>query len=162
MTEHVPIAKDTVIDSMTAIIDYLQFVNMSLTNFVALDTEALFLDASELAGLSQTLHCARVMAEECYTLHLMELKRYGTAGSLVVYAMPKQGAPNSNPIIQNTLHETLYEIINSLQFLATILDHIELNGEDKLLTTVEVMGLSNTVNSIKIAAEHGFNHCYAA
>jgi hypothetical protein len=71
-----------------------------------------------------------------------------------------------NPIVQATAQGTFNEVINSLQFVITSLEHIRSSaGEDedeqKMLTAAEVAGLCLHLQSIKLATESGFAQCSA-
>lgn len=165
MTKDSTTAINAVIDSLTQIIDSLQFVTMTLGQFTAVDDEQL-LNAAELAGLMQYLSDIRDIAENCYTQCFrakQALSNEQPADNEVCdYVSVMVAPPSENPIIIDTTHGTLAEIINSLQFLTAIFERIELAGDERLLTQVEVSGLNNTVKGIMIAAEYCFTQFYDA
>ena len=165
MTKKSTAAINAVSDSLTQIIDSLQFVTMTLGQFVAADDEEL-LNAAELSGLRQYLSNTRDIAENCYTQYYyakLTLSDEMPEGNQIneyvaVMAVP----PSENPIITGTTHGTLTAIVNSLQFLTAIFARVELAGDERLLTQVEVSGLNNTVKGIMTAAEYCFTQFYDA
>jgi hypothetical protein len=165
MTKDSTAAINAVIDSLTQIIDSLQFVTMTLGQFAAVDDEQL-LAAPELAGLMQYLNNIRDVAENCYTQYFNAKQALANempegnevSDYVAVMAVP----PSENPIITGSTHGTLGEIINSLQFLTAIFERVELSGDERLLTQVEVSGLNNMVKGIMGAAEYCFTQFHDA
>ncbi|NQZ06721.1 MAG: hypothetical protein HRT35_06115 [Algicola sp.] len=165
MTKKSTAAINAVSDSLTQIIDSLQFVTMTLGQFVVADDEEL-LNAAELSGLTQYLNNTRDIAENCYTQYCYakltlsdEMPEGNQINEFVaVMAVP----PSENPIITGTTLGTLTAIVNSLQFLTAIFERVELAGDERLLTQVEVAGLNNTVKGIMVAAEYCFAQFYDA
>ncbi|MFT4929123.1 MAG: hypothetical protein ACI8WB_005253 [Phenylobacterium sp.] len=61
---------------------------------------------------------------------------------------------NSTLIVQNSVEQTLNEIINSLQFITTSLTCLpQCKDEQVKLTAADISGLCNLVNYTKAAAE---------
>ncbi len=165
MTKNSTAAINAVIDSLTQIIDSLQFVTMTLGQFAAVDDEQL-LNAAELAGLVQYLNNTRDTAENCYTQYFHAKRALANEipadNEISDYAAVMMVPSSENPIITGSTHGTLSEIINSLQFLTAIFERVELAGGERLLTQVEVAGLNNTVKGIMAAAEYCFTQFHDA
>ncbi len=156
MDNNIPVAKDTVKDCLSVMDNSLQFVIMSLSNFDTDDDEKKFLNASEWSGLRQSLHCTRVVAEECFNLHLRDVQQRqeqaGDQNDLQPCDVPESMPVSQNPVIDSGMQGTLGGIINTLQFLSTVFEHVTLADDEKLLSPVEVLGFINMLNCIKVAA----------
>ena len=66
---------------------------------------------------------------------------------------------DSNPIVRDTVKDTLSEVINSLQYLNTTLPCLDADdGNDIIeLTAADLAGLANMIGCIRVASEA----CYA-
>ena len=156
MDTNIPVAKNTVKECLSVMVNSLQFVIMSLGNFDTTDEDKTFLNASEWSGLRQSLHCTRVVAEECFNLYLLDIQKLHenaqSENDLQPCDVPESMPVSQNPVIDSCMKGTLAGIINTLQFLSTVFEHVTLADDEKLLSPVEVLGFINMLNCIKVAA----------
>ncbi len=159
MSNIIPTPESTVIDAITAIIDALQFTCKPLVEFDPIDDEHCF-NAAELAGMNQSLHGIREIAEQAYITYTQQLSAdMPQSGELLLPSLPVIQQPSINPVIKATLQGTLSEIINVLQFLTLMLDSVEVVEDQRVFDSVEVLGLYTIITGIKTAAEYCFSQC---
>ncbi len=84
MSEHNPIVKTTVLETLNAIIDSLQFISASLSQIES--DEDTQINDSTVAGAAHFIRCTKQAAEVCYAQHLDE-----TGKTTGIIAAPNEG-----------------------------------------------------------------------
>ena len=81
MNDENPLIKDTVLNTLNAIIDSLQFISASLVQVDCIEEDAKIAH-STMASAADFIQCTKLAAEACYTQHLKEIgKNTGVIGA---------------------------------------------------------------------------------
>jgi hypothetical protein len=68
---------------------------------------------------------------------------------------------NSNPLVKETVEQTLDQIINTLQYVSASLDKMTEVDESAYMTAAQAAGLRNIVDSIQCATEACVGQCFS-
>ena len=139
---------DAVIEPLQHVIHSLDFCCKTLLSFKPQDDENCF-SATELASFAKTLTQAITLAEQCYS----EYTRF-TALSSQSEQTAVAATSEYNPLIRADLGQSLSEIVNTIQFLISTFEQIPLAEQQYIYNSVELCGMANTINTIKLAASH--------